>query len=85
MCNLTGIPLWLVNGQRYTLNVLFNGSLPGHSVNGTNIIVEELVMNDPRNDSVYVCVLPQVPPAAEIRSDPTNLYVAGEYKTLCIL
>ena len=85
LCNLTGLTNWIVNGQRHTLNELVNGSLPGHSINGTNIIVEDIVINDPRNGSKYICVLPQLPPLTEIRSDPTNLYVTGEYKTLCIL
>ena len=85
LCNFTGLVYWIINGQQYSLSTLFNGSLPGHNVNGSSIIVDEIVMNDPRNGSDYICVFPQLPPALDIRSDPTNLYVAGEYKTLCIL
>ena len=37
------------------------------------------MMNDSRNGSVYICILPQTPPTPDIVSDPTILYVAGEY------
>ena len=63
----------------YTLNELFTGQLAGHNINGNNIIVEDIMMNDDRNGSVYICILPQTPPTPDIESDPTILYVAGEY------
>ena len=80
MCNVTGvIPNWRVNGVSYTLSDLFTGQLAGHNITAGNIIVEDIMMNDDRNGSVYICIIPQVPPTPDIESDPTTLFVAGEY------
>ena len=84
LCNLTatvGIT-WRVNGISYTLNELFSGQLTGHNTSGTNIIVENIMMNDVRNGTNYTCTQPQVPPIPDIVSDPTFLYVAGEHNSL---
>ena len=62
----------------HRLNDILNGEPPGHSTTGNNIIVQDIVMDDDRNGSIYVCVIPQVPPTPDITSDPTVLYVAGE-------
>ena len=82
LCNVTsGVPGWRVNGESYTPNQLFIGQLAGHNITITslNIIVEDIMMNDYRNGSVYICVIFQQPPTPDIESDPTTLYVAGEY------
>ena len=73
------VPAWIVNGLSYTLSDLFTGQLVGHNSSGINIIVEDIMMNDDRNGSVYICIIPQAPPTPDIESDPTTLYVAGEY------
>ena len=80
LCNVTGgVATWrvinTVNNTLYTLSDFFNGGLAGHNSTGNNIIVEDIMMNDDRNGSVYICVIPQ----NEKSSDPTILYVAGEY------
>ena len=80
LCNVTGgTPTWTVNNVTYTLSQLFTGQLAGHRSNSSNIIVEDIMMNDDRNVSVYICLIPQTPPIPDIVSSPTILYVAGEY------
>ena len=68
----------------YRRNALRNGILAGYRVNGNNLLVQDIVMNDDRNDSDYRCAI--VPAQGMITladiiiaSDPTILYVAGEY------
>ena len=39
------------------------------------------MMNDSRNGSEYICVQPVDAPILDIFSDPTFLYVPGEYNT----
>ena len=80
LCNVTGgVSYWRVNNVTYTLSQLFTGQLAGHNSNGSNIIVEDIMMNDDRNGSVYICLIPQTPPVPDIVSSPTILYIAGEY------
>ena len=79
MCNVTGghgAPLWRVNGALYLLSELAAGQLLGHSTMGNNIVVEDIVTNDMRNNSMYICVTP-----TGVVSDPTTLYISGECKT----
>ena len=77
---------WIINnGVLYTVQFLHNGILTGYSTNGNNLIIENIMMNDDRNDTEYICVtvLSTVnPTVADIidESDPTILYVAGEYQ-----
>ena len=81
------VAAWLVNNMGpYRINALRNGILAGYSVplGSNNLIVENIMMNDARNDSDYRCVI--VPAQGVItvadiidESDPTILYVAGEY------
>ena len=79
LCAVTGgVPTWRVNNVAYTQSNLFTGQLARHNITGSNIIVENIMMNDNRNGSVYICVIPQTPPTPDIESDPTTLYVAGE-------
>ena len=81
------VAAWLVNNVGpYRRAALRNGLLAGHSatLGSNNLIVENIMMNDARNDTGYQCVI--VPAQGMItvadiidQSDPTILYVAGEY------
>ena len=84
---------WLVNNVGpYRINALRSGILTGYiaTLDSNNLIVENIMMNDVRNDSEYRCVI--VPAQGMItvadiidESDPTILYVTGEYLILyCI-
>ena len=78
---------WLVNNMGpYRINVLRNGILTGHiaTLDSDNLIVENIMMYDVRNDSEYICVIVPaqgIVTVADIfdESDPTFLYVTGEY------
>ena len=70
----------------FRVSAIHNGLLPGYTVNfgSNNLIVENIMMNDSRNGSEYICVI--IPAQSMItlddiidESDPTFLYVAGEY------
>ena len=84
LCNLNftgGFALWTINRESvYSPNELFIGRLPGYniSLDGRNIIIEDIMMNDDRNGSNYICIIPQAPPTPDIVSDPTILLVAGK-------
>ena len=79
---------WLVNNVgSYRMNFLRNGALTGHSatLDSSNLIVENIMINDVRNGSEYRCVI--VPAQGMVtvadiidESDPAILYVAGEYQ-----
>ena len=79
---------WLVNNIPYRRSALRSGILAGYSGTlGGNLIVENIMMNDDRNGSDYRCVI--VPAQGMItihdvidESDPTILYVAGEYYSI---
>ena len=81
------ITAWVVNNVGlYTINAIRGGILTGHTaaLDSSNLIVENIMMNDVRNGSEYRCVI--VPAQGMItvadiidESDPTILYVAGEY------
>ena len=77
---------WIINaGGIYTVQHLHNGILTGYSTNENNLIIEYIMMNDDRNDTEYQCVIVlntvSNPTVGDIldESDPTILYVAGEY------
>ena len=76
---------WIINHVLYTVQQLHNGIVTGYSSNGNNLIIENIMMNDIRNDTKYSCVtVPGAvnnPKTADIvnESDLTILYVAGEY------
>jgi len=58
LCDLSNVTIWLVTecsttGSQYSLNALLNGILTGHSSNGRNIIVENVIMNDSRNNGSH--------------------------------
>ena len=90
MCTITPsdgqTAAWVINNVMYTVQQLHNGILAGYSTNGNNLIIENIMMNDDRNDTEYSCVtvLSTVsqPSVADIidESDPTILYVTGEYQ-----
>ena len=70
----------------YRINALRSGILAGHTttLGSNNLIVKNTMMNDDRNGSDYKCVI--IPAQGMItfddiidESDPTILYVAGEY------
>ena len=73
---------WVINHVGpYTVQQLHNGILTGHSSSGNNLIIENIMMNDVRNDTEYQCVT--VSSELSIldiinKSNPTILYVAGE-------
>ena len=79
---------WLVNNMGpLTISSLRNGILTGYTANldSNNLIVENIMMNDSRNGSEYICVI--IPAQGLVtfvdiidESDPTILYVAGEYQ-----
>ena len=77
---------WIINHVVYTVQQLHNGILTGYSSNGNNLIIENIVVNDDRNETEYECVTVSNtvsnPTVADImdKSDPTILYVAGEYQ-----
>ena len=72
---------WIINhGTPQTVSGLRNGIVAGYSTNGNNLIVENIIMNDDRNNTEYRCVIITQGTTTIVRqSDPTILYVAGEY------
>ena len=79
---------WIINHEVHTVQYLHNGILTGYSSNGSNLIIENIMMNDNRNDTEYICgIVPSTggnPTMTDIvnKSDPTILYVAGEYNIM---
>ena len=72
---------WLINQMGpYGKNVLHNGILTGYRtpLNSDNLIVEDIVMNDIRNDTEYRCVITQGRIILD-QSDPIFLYVTGKH------
>ena len=95
MCTVTpsGSELvgWIINQIAHTLNAIQNGIAPGYTatLGSNNLIVQNITMNDERNDTEYQCAIVTIvegegntPPRTEAiqnSSEPTILYVAGEY------
>ena len=78
---------WIINHVVYTVQQLRDGIVTGYNKSGNNLIIENVMMNDSRNSTEYSCViisstLDHHPLFADIlaESDPTILYVAGEYQ-----
>ena len=61
----------------YEVTALLNGALTGYSSNGNNLIVQNVIMNDVRNENNYKCVI-NITTALLRPSHPTTLYIAGE-------
>ena len=69
---------WLIKDTGpYEVSALHNGILTGYSSNGTNLIVQNIIMNDVRNGSNYKYVI-NITTAILQQSHPTILYIAGE-------
>ena len=65
----------------YTIDELRNGAVPRHGATGNNIIIQNIMMGDDRNGTVYRCVRIISGIQGDVsRSDPTILYVSGEYQ-----
>ena len=73
---------WLIeHAGPYTVMSIGNGLVAGYSRNGNNLIIKNITMNDDRNDTEYRCVIvTQGTTTILNQSDPTILYVAGEYQ-----
>ena len=76
-CDVTGGTVsWFINGQgAYTVSQLFSGVVAGYNSSGNNLIIKDIVMNDPRNNTVYRCVIQ----SSDTYGDLIFLHVAGEY------
>ena len=63
MCTVTAdysnqTAAWVIQQMEpYSLQQLHNGILTGYSTNGNNLIIENIMMNDNRNDTEYNCVV----------------------------
>ena len=79
---------WLVNNMGpYKINAIHHGILSGHnaSMDGGNLMVQNITTNDNRSGSEYICVIIPAEGSVTIAdiiywSDPTFLYVSGEYR-----
>ena len=75
---------WLINYMGpYGINSLHNGILPGHTADNmksNNIVVKNIVLNDIRNDSLYICVIVTSQGTILKQGNETLLYVAGKYQ-----
>ena len=94
LCTVTpsgsGSVAWIINSMTpHRLSAIRNGIVPGYTNNlsSNSLIIENIMMNDDRNDTEYQCVILTVvmrennTVMTEItqRSNTTILYVAGEY------
>ena len=75
------------NEGPYRITAIRNGILTGHTttLDSSNLIVENIMINDVRNGSEYRCVVIPAQGMATFadiidKSDPIILYVAGEYQ-----
>ena len=73
-CNISqGSTGWRVNGgNTLTLDDVRRGGLPGHSVNGTNLLIVNAT-----NNTEYICA--SIRDVGNVNSDPAYLYIAGTY------
>ena len=72
---------WIINHRFYSVNALRAGILPGYSadVNNSNLIVQNIVMNDVRNNTEYQCVIVISDTRTIVNTcDRTVLNVAGK-------
>ena len=88
LCTL-GIPstaehatAWLINHIPHGVQSLINGIVGDRysaDANNNNLIVQNIVMNDDRNDTDYQCVIVMSGTMTVVNSsDPTILFVAGK-------
>ena len=81
------IAAWMVNNMGpYRMSAIRSGILTGYTAtfDSNNLIVENIMMNDYRNGSVYICVIVPAQGRATFadiidESNPIFLYVTGEY------
>ena len=76
-CNITiGITGWTTNGgeDKFTIPEIRNGALPGHTINGTNLVVVNAT-----NNTQYICY--SITDSVIIPIAPVYLYIAG---MLCV-
>ena len=88
LCNVTpsgsGLVAWIIDhGIPRGVNSIRGGIAPGYTANlgSNNLIVQNIMMNDDRNDTEYQCVIViENNTVTEViqRSNTTILYVAGE-------
>ena len=74
--------VWLINyNGPYGVSALRNGILKGYSANKTtnNLIIENITVNDVRNNTEYRCALRTQNISTILEGGPTILYIAGEY------
>jgi len=62
---------WSVNDTAYSLNNLSSGGLPGHTINGTSVIV-----TTPYNGTSYTCIASS--DSNKTYSGTAHLYIAGK-------
>ena len=73
-CNVTGlVAAWRINGTYHDTRQLLNNRIPGHSLAGPNIQV-----NNPVNNTEYICVF-ENDDGNENDSDPAYVVIVGEY------
>ena len=73
--------VWIIDHNFYGVNALNGGILSGYSADviSKNLIVQNIVMNDRRNNTEHRCVIVIAGTTTIVNiSDPTILYVAGE-------
>ena len=82
-CDVTGeTASWFINGLGpYSVSQLFSGTVTGYNSSGNNLIIKDIVMNDPRDNYEYQCITYSV--GSGIQGDPIFLRVAGEYMCVC--
>ena len=80
LSNETSSVAWLIDDEGpYEVDALLNGTLPGYSSNGNNIIVEDIIMNDDRHCTEYkCCVIESETETVLYEGSPIFLVVAGE-------
>ena len=77
---------WIINHVLYIVLQLHNGIVTGYSSSGNNLIIENIMMNDDRNNTKYSCgtVSSTIsnPMLVNImnESNTTILYIAGKYQ-----
>ena len=74
-CDVSPGVAWVVNNVTYLLNQLRTGNIPGHNVNGSNI----LITSNPMNNSQYFCS------DGISNGGVYRIVVAGEYADLFIM
>ena len=78
-------PTWIIGHRFYGVQALIGGILDGYIAdnNNNNLIVENIMMNDNRNNTEYQCVIVLSGTMTIVNSsDPTILYVAGKFLLL---